>query len=612
MSLDKAAILAFINQCALIANKTSIVQVALECADTDGTGAKINCGMVLQRLSRDLLAEMDAEHVAAARKVLMDKRIELTAKLEALGVRRYRESDKAVSSFIEVRKLRSMLMFAPFSLSEDQVSSILRSFEVKSEDEDSVRVPEIMRSFCPALDQKIFAMINSRVLEKYGSLKTAYDSKGGSKNGKISRQQLSDLIRELPLEPKLSPSDEQDLISLADADGSGSIEYQEFQIIFGTGELLSRTRQENYKKLQSKAAKTAAVRTASISSSEAPTSTLGPEERVAEVVLGSRVGELRAALRETDSDAKGCLDEHALLRAFNKLGLGLSAQDMSTLLSKTLTSSKAPVEYGRFLQQLRECISTASTTEEAEAEIAEALRDLLRRRGEGKMWLVKAFQILDTDLNAGKSKGKITAVQLAKTLASMRVALSSPLVTKLVKAADAERKDGVVNYADFVRMLGASSSKLRGLKDGTLFRRESSTGMPIEPPSPVSTASPKGSSASLLASASFSGGELPGIDDLSDEMEEEIREVIKGKYETMNNAFRNFDKSKKGSMTREEMLDGLKASEWWPTDDACALFREGAQALVPCADMQLSCCAAASGPADQRQAVWEDHQAGRR
>ena len=78
---------------------------------------------------------------------LKDKRAALSQKLDILGMRRYRESDKAVSSFIEARKLRSMLMFAPFSLSEDQVSSLMRFLGVKSEDGDSVRIPEFMRSF---------------------------------------------------------------------------------------------------------------------------------------------------------------------------------------------------------------------------------------------------------------------------------------------------------------------------------------------------------------------------------------------------------------------------------------------------------------------------------
>jgi Ca2+-binding EF-hand superfamily protein len=514
--------------------------------------------MTLHRLSQDLLADMDAEHVAAVREALKDKRVPLSEKLAMLGVRRYRESDKAASNFIEARKLRSMLMFAPFSLSEDQVSSVMRFLGVKSEDGDSVRVPEIMRSFCPALDQNIFTMINSKVLEKYGSLKTAFDSKGGSKNGKISRQQLAELLRELPLESKLSLGEEQDLISLADADGSGSIEYQEFQIIFGTGEMLSRTRQENYKKLQNKGAQIAAVRTDSISSSETPTSTLGPEERVAEVILGPRIDELRSALKEADQEGKGTLDEHTLHCAFNKLGLGLSTQDISTLLSKTLTSSKAPVDYSKFLERVRERISMARTIEEAEAEIVEALRDLLQRRGEGKLWLVKAFQIIDGDLNAGKCKGKIASSQLAKTLASFRVALSSNLVTKLIKAADSDRKDGVVNYADFVRMLGTSSSKLRGLSDGTPLRRRLSVASPAAGASPAAHSPTAAGTGGSLSFPPASGVESASVDDLSDEMEEEIREVIKGKYETMTNAFRNFDKTNKGSITREQMLDGLK------------------------------------------------------
>lgn len=69
VSLDKVKMYQYINECAVVAQKTAIVQVALECADTDGTGSKLNCSMTLQRLSRDLLADMDAEHVAAVRSV---------------------------------------------------------------------------------------------------------------------------------------------------------------------------------------------------------------------------------------------------------------------------------------------------------------------------------------------------------------------------------------------------------------------------------------------------------------------------------------------------------------------------------------------------------------
>ena len=85
----------------------------------------------------------------------------------------------------------------------------------------------------------------------------------------LSRQQLAELLTELPLDLKLRPTDLRDLVNLADADGSGTIEYQEFQVIFGTGDKLASTRQANYKKLQDKSALSATVRSDSLASTAA-------------------------------------------------------------------------------------------------------------------------------------------------------------------------------------------------------------------------------------------------------------------------------------------------------------------------------------------------------
>ena len=43
-------------------------------------------------------------------------------------------------------------------------------------------------------------------------------------------------------------------------------------------------------------------------------------------------------------------------------------------------------------------------------------------------------------------------------------------------------------------------------------------------------------------------------------------QVLKGKYETMTNAFRHFDKDKSGSISRQEMLEGLKRLQLPITD----------------------------------------------
>ena len=79
---------------------------------------------------------------------------------------------------------------------------------------------------------------------------------------------------------------------------------------------------------------------------------LSPEERVAEVILGPRESELRAALKNADSEGKGSVDAHTLQGAFNKLGLGLSAEDVMKLLSKAIMSGETRVDYSKLIQEV--------------------------------------------------------------------------------------------------------------------------------------------------------------------------------------------------------------------------------------------------------------------
>jgi Ca2+-binding EF-hand superfamily protein len=536
-TLEKAKIMGAVDKCEIVSKKEAMVQEAIRSADTDGTGKKINVSVVLQRLSQDLLKEMDDEHLATAREALLDKHRDLVEKTRCVSL-------AAAPDFIEAHKLRGMLENSPFDLSEDVISSMMRLLDVKDEFVDSVRISEFMRLFCPVLDQTVFTAINAKIIEKYSGLKPAFNAL--QTNGNVDRAKLAEFLEALPLDPKLQHNEVQDLIKLADADGSGKIELPEFQNIFGTGEMCARTRQQNYKKLQDKNALPPSVRTDSIKSpsKKLASSTLSAEERVKEVILGSRAEELREAFRTVDKEGKGSLDMYALQGAFNKLGLELSEGDMVALVSKLQLSVKAPVDYTSLLTQIRERLSKASSLEEMQAEVVTALHDLLERKGEDKFWLVRAFQILDTETHGGKSRNKFSTAELAKVVGSLRMAASKSLIAQLKELADSERKDGSVNYADFVRMLGESANRLRSAKEGpAAITRRQSSGFIKE---------------ASLSGLSVSSIEQLELDDLSEEMEEEIREVIKGKFDTLTNAFRKFDKDGNGNISREEMLDGLK------------------------------------------------------
>ena len=521
--LDRFALSTAINQCAIISQKTTLVEVALQRGDTTGTGTCLNTRAVLQQLCRDLLEDTDREHVEEAQTALRDKRAALVQWTEASGEHGY----------IEAGTLRRVLTAtAPFALSAGVVSSLMRHLGVTDEAGESVRLTEVTRVLCPTLDQHVLTAINAKVMEKYGSLKTAFDALSKSA-GKLSRQQLSELLAAqgawapLPLLSRLRLSEVEELVNLADADGSASIEYQEFQALLGTGERLARVRQDNYKKMMEKSARTAPTLTAyvpnfaqSIKGTSHLLAQISAEQRLAEVVL-TREAELRTACKAADAASSGCIDVHQLCGAFNTLGLGLTEDGLAKLLSKVSLSAKEHIDYSKVLERVKALLSKASTLEEAQAEVAAALRDLIERSGDGKPWLVRGFQILDRDANLGKAKGRMGQDGLSNWLMSVRVALSHRLVADMVKIATALGENKHVTYADFVRMLGESASQLRGRREGA-------------------------------------AGAAGNVDGLSEEMMEEIREAVKGKYDTLTNAFRSFDQDGSGSISKDEMLQGLQ------------------------------------------------------
>ncbi len=72
--LDRFALSTAINQCAIISQKTTLVEVALQRGDTTGSGTCLNTGAVLQQLCRDLLEEKERENVEEAQAALRNKR----------------------------------------------------------------------------------------------------------------------------------------------------------------------------------------------------------------------------------------------------------------------------------------------------------------------------------------------------------------------------------------------------------------------------------------------------------------------------------------------------------------------------------------------------------
>ena len=191
------------------------------------------------------------------------------------------------------------------------------------------------------------------------------------------------------------------------------------------------------------------------------------------------------------------------------------------------------------------------------------LREVLERNNDSKRWLVRAFQILDADIHSGKSTSKFSPGELKKLVLRLRIGLNPKLVSDMVQVANPDGNT-FVTYADFVRMLGDSAGQLRGLHDDSAeqLRREHSTRTGSSPgPSKQPSFSPDAPAADVTPPVALSDRVVEKLveEDVIEEIVEEMREVIKGKHDTIPTAFTAFRKTSRGqALTRQEMLDGLK------------------------------------------------------
>ena len=134
------------------------------------------------------------------------------------------------------------------------------------------------------------------------------------------------------------------------------------------GKLQEEKRQENYKRLQNKSTQKAVVRTDSIKPPDSPggVSSLPPEQRVAEA-MRERERELREAFKLADTKNQRSLDLRSIQGGFNKLGLTLKEEDVTSLLAKVSLDPAKPIDYEELLNGIQRRLSNASSLVEAQA-----------------------------------------------------------------------------------------------------------------------------------------------------------------------------------------------------------------------------------------------------
>ena len=138
--------------------------------------------------------------------------------------------------------------------------------------------------------------------------------------------------------------------------------------------------------------------------------------------------------------------------------------------------------------------------------------------------MLKAFQAFDTA--EGRGQGKLTSAQMKRCIVGLPGLLIPPMAA--LRIAKSAEEGGSVTYAGFLRSLGESAAE----------NAEQKAAEEAAKPSP--------------------GGVVQGeVIPWTSELEAEVRQMLKGKFDTLHLAFRSFDKDKNGTVDRGEMREGL-------------------------------------------------------
>ena len=233
--LEKAVVLENLSTLKELNVTPENTKLATDVSYTLGKNDSLNYRLFVSKLSELVFQDLESSNIARAKTELRSMRNTILASTEG----------NSSSEMITAATLRTILSSDPIKLDQPLVDSVLRHCNLQ-QDTDAIYLLYFLRIFCPLLDQSLFAKINAKLVEKYQSLSTAFSSLSKQK-GKITLNQLKTLLFDLDL--GLKDSEISELISLADSDGSGGIELDEFNVIFGLSEKQAKQRQENFDKL---------------------------------------------------------------------------------------------------------------------------------------------------------------------------------------------------------------------------------------------------------------------------------------------------------------------------------------------------------------------------
>jgi len=263
------------------------------------------------------------------------------------------------------------------------------------------------------------------------------------KNGALDVWEFKDVLRSTALD--LSKKEIREIISEADVDGDGKVDYHEFVPIFH--ELVGAIKS----KMEARELHDAAAK-------------VRREEMEMMFVKGMTREELDATLRaafdSADADGNGVLDPSEFLAALQNADLGLSKKEMNLLLAESDLNGDGVVEYEEFVPMCFEVLVERAKNKRMESEALKSEDGVTRL-------LLEVFSAAD-EKGTGKLRVREIKACLKYLVEEEELSLSPAQIVSVVAECDANPDNGLVQYARFTPK---AADVIYGMLDLNLQRR---------------------------------------------------------------------------------------------------------------------------------------------
>ncbi|XP_028676067.1 calcium-binding protein LPS1-alpha-like [Erpetoichthys calabaricus] len=324
---------------------------------------------------------------------------------------------KGTIEFKEFLNIMAMRVKGP-----DIEEEMREAFRILDKDNDGsiseTEMRQIMKNLGEKLtDEEIDTMLKEADIDgdglvNYDEFKEAFSMFDKDGDGTITTQELGTIMKSLGQAP--TDQELKDMISEVDADGSGSIDFNEFLTMMAKKMKDTDTEEE--------------IREAfKVFDKDGDGSISAAELRMADQLPPEQIAEFREAFALFDKDGDGTITSKELGTVMRALGQNPSEAELQDMINEVDADSNGIVDFTEFLTLMVKRIKELDSEEE----------------------IREAFKVFDKD-----GDGSISAEELHLVMKNLGEDLTDEEIYEMIREADMDG-DGQINYEEFVQMMTA-------------------------------------------------------------------------------------------------------------------------------------------------------------